>query len=138
MRHRVLWTIGLLIVLTTSVAAVDLYHYWQPWASVHTGSNNTAGGVYGYWSGFGSVFPWSMDTAAALWVIAWHHIKSKSCHVAGCWRIGSLPVGNYRVCKRHHMEATGAHVSVEHLKVIHHLHKRKRLLDAGYKTKDES
>jgi hypothetical protein len=142
MRHRVLWTIGLLIVLTTSVAAVDLYHYWQAWAAYETGSRNTAGTPpnYNYWSGFGSVFPWSMTLFAGVWSFVYQNAKHKNCHTRVCWRLGSFPVGDppYTVCRKHHYEATGTQVTIEHLKVIHHLHKRKRLLDAGYKTKDES
>jgi hypothetical protein len=141
MRKILLWVLAFIVLTAACVALAATYRYWQSWLAYETGSANSSSVVpnYNYWSGFGSVFPWSMDTAVALWIIAWHHIKARNCHVHGCLRIGSLPVGDppYLVCKKHHWEVTGAKIDVQHLKVIHHLHKRKRLLDAGYTTKAE-
>ena len=136
LKFWLLLALALVLLTALCVAGVDLYHHWQPWISMHTGSNNVSGGTYGYWSGFGSVFPWSMDTAVALWIIIWHHVKRMNCHTERCWRIGTLPVGQYKVCKKCHKEATGSTVTMEHLKLHHHLANRKRLLDAGFTVQD--
>lgn len=139
MRRILALTAAVLACIAGTAALVAYYRYWQSWASYETGSRNTAGTPpnYNYWSGFGSVFPWGMGILTGMWTRVYQNARSRNCHTHGCWRLGSYPVGDYTVCKRHHREVTGAKVDVAHLKVHHHLHRRKRLLDAGYKTKDE-
>lgn len=136
--RRLLWVAGFILLTFLGVTAVFLYHDWQAWATHYTGADDTAGPIYGYWSGFGSVFPWSLDTVVALWVIVWHHYKRMQCHEEKCWRIGTLPVGQYTVCKRHHHEATGDRLTIEHLRFHHKIATRKRLIDAGFKPGDMS
>lgn len=134
-----IWVIlGFILVAAVSVTLVDLYHGWQPWVAMHTGSasGNESNGYYAYWSGFGSVFPWSMEMVFGIFLFTYHNWRHKNCHQHGCWRVGSHPVGEYSVCKRHFEEASGHKVTAEHLKLAHHLHSRKKLRDAGYHHED--
>jgi hypothetical protein len=106
------------------------------WLWIHTGTGNEPGSYYGFFSGFGSDLG---EYVIILGVMTglYHLVKRNNCHAHGCWRVGSFPVGDYRVCRVHHAEITGTEkMDIERLKVVHHLHKRKRLLDAGYKTSD--
>jgi hypothetical protein len=111
-------------VITGIAVAVVLalfYPGWQHWIALHTGSlnNSSTPPNYNYWSGFGSVFPWSMGVVTGLWVYVWQHTKKSNCHTHGCWRIGSYPVGDYRVCKKCHLEVKGTHPTIEHLRSVH-------------------
>jgi hypothetical protein len=120
-------------VLTVLVEDVAPIHNWVLHVS---GADDVSGPEYGWWSGFGSVFPWSMGILVGIWT---HTIKmalKNNCHTHGCWRDGSYPVGDYKVCKRCHFKITGGHPTIESLKVHHHFAQRKRLRDAGYPTKD--
>lgn len=109
--------------LTTLLTAVLIVFYsgWQHWLAVHTGSLNTSGTPpnYNYWSGFGSVFPWSLGILAGLWTYVYQHTRVINCHTHGCWRLGSYPVGSYKVCKRCHKRVTGKHPTIEHLREVH-------------------
>ena len=107
--------VGLIIVVL-----IQFYPVWQHWIAYETGSSNTQGTAhdYNYWSGFGSVFPWSMGTLGSLITLIWVHTKKANCHTHKCLRIGSYPVGDYKVCKKHHLEVTGTHPTVEHIQ--HH------------------
>ena len=140
MRRFWLWAASTLGVLAASIALVAFYKYWQSWAAYETGSRNSSGTPpnYNYWSGFGSVFPWGMGALVILARLTYQHAKATNCHTHGCWRIGSLPVGQYKTCRKHHAESTGAKVDIEHLKVHHRLANRKRLRDAGYNTNEET
>lgn len=128
------WTLGTFSLLFLIVFAVQYYTTWQHWLAYATGSYNTPGVAHNYNSFSGSLSDVGEITlATAALGILYHILKRNNCHTHGCWRIGRLPVGDYRVCKRHHHEATGAKVDMDHLQFIHRLHQRKRLLDAGFK-----
>jgi len=135
MRARVwlLWILAFaaLTLISVSVEYIMPVHNWVLHIS---GSDDVSGPEYGWWSGFGSVFPWSVNTVVAFWILIWHHMRKNNCHMHGCWRIGTLPVGDppYMVCKKHHFQATGHKVTLEHLKFHHKLSTRKKLLDAGF------
>jgi hypothetical protein len=116
-----------------SAEYVGPFHAWVLHIS---GADDVAGPEYGWWSGFGSVFPWSMGILAGIWTHTVQNAWRNKCHTHGCWRIGTLPVGDYKVCRKCHLKATGAHVTIEHLKVHHHIHNRARLRAAGYPAKD--
>lgn len=113
------WLLGFAALTFAIVTAIWMYHNWQGWATHYTGADDTSGPIYGYWSGFGSVFPWSLDTVVALWVIIYHHVKANNCHVHRCWHVGSLPAGQYKVCKRHHEEIVGEKPTVESIRRHH-------------------
>jgi hypothetical protein len=113
---------GIAVVVAVAVVAlIAFYPVWQHWAAVRTGSSNTPGTPpnYNYWSGFGSVFPWEVGFIIGTLTFAYQHGKKTNCHTHGCWRIGSYPVDNYRVCKRCHYRVTGTHPTVEHLQGRH-------------------
>lgn len=113
--------VPVLLVAVVAIVLVVYYPSWQPWAAVHTGAagGQEAGGAYAYWSGFGSVFPWSMGVLAGVFAFGYQHSKRANCHTHGCWRIGSYPVGNYKVCKRCHHLVKDTHPTIEHLKSVH-------------------
>jgi hypothetical protein len=106
------------IVVFITVTAVYWYHTWQPWAAIHSGSasGHESEGFYAYWSGFGSVFPWELGIISGVLGLVYQHGRKANCHAHGCWRIGSYPAGDYRVCKKHHYEVHGTHPTIEHLK----------------------
>jgi hypothetical protein len=110
-----------LLTVALIVSAVYFYHEWQHWLAANTGSENNSSTPpdYNYWSGFGSVFPWSMGILAALLNNGYQAAKRSNCHTHRCWRIGSYPIGDYRVCKKHHFEVKGTHPTVEHLQEVH-------------------
>jgi hypothetical protein len=107
-----------LVIGAIVVALIQFYPDWQHWIAYETGSANTSSSPpnYDYWSGFGSVFPWSMGTLGSLLALIWVHTKKANCHTHKCLRIGSYPVGDYKVCKKHHFEATGSHPTIEHIR----------------------
>lgn len=111
----------LLVGLLTVVILALTYHLWQPWVALHTGSQNNSSTPpnYNYWSGFGSVFPWSMGVFTGIWTSVYQKSRKENCHAHGCWRIGSYPVEDYRVCKKHHNEVKGTHPTIEYLKEVH-------------------
>lgn len=114
-----LLTAGIAVILT--VSAVYFYHVWQHWLAVRTGSLNTSGTPpnYNYWSGFGAVFPWEAGMLAAVWAWVYQHSKHANCHTHGCWRLGSYPVEDYKVCKKCHYKVKGTHPTIEHLREVH-------------------
>lgn len=127
------WIITVVFTVLVCAALVSTYNYWQDWIAQETGSRNTPGTSpnYNYWSGFGSVFPWSMGIIAALVHNGYVNARKSNCHTHGCWRIGSLPVGDYKVCKRCHLLSTGTRVTIEHLQEHHLLHHRAKVAAAG-------
>lgn len=134
---RKLLTIAVIVIAAVTSLTVFYYPQWQHWISYATGSYNVPGLAHNYNAFSGSLGDVSeLGIFIALSTIGYHAYKRNNCHEQHCWRIGSLPVSNYRVCKKHHWQATGSRIDIEQLKVQHHLAKRKRLLDAGYKTKD--
>ena len=130
------WIAVVILTILSCAALAALYKYWQGWLAYETGSRNTGGAPpnYNYWSGFGSVFPWSMGIIAALVHNGYVNARKSNCHTHGCWRIGSLPVGDYKVCRKHHLLTTGTRVTVEHLHEHHLLHHRaKKAMAEGIK-----
>lgn len=61
-------------------------------------------------------------------------IRRHNCHIHGCWRTGSYPVGEYRVCKRHHDDIR-PRTTVSKLKDHHILHIAIRRNQAGFPPK---
>jgi hypothetical protein len=115
------WIIAALAIVGATVfgLSIEMVAPVHAWVLHVSGSDDVSGPEYGWWSGFGSVFPWSLDTLVALWLIVWHHYRTNNCHVKKCPRLGHYPVGQYKVCKKHHAEATGDEVTMEHLKAHH-------------------
>jgi hypothetical protein len=109
------------VVAAAAVVLIATYHRWQPWMAVHTGSaaGQESGSAYAYWSGFGSVFPWEVGFILGTLTFAYQHGKKVNCHTHKCWRIGSYPVDDYKVCKRCHHLITGTHPTIEHLQDVH-------------------
>jgi len=109
--------IGILVCVAV-VLLIVFYGDWQHWMAIHTGSatGQESNGYYAYWSGFGSVFPWSMGILAAILNNGYQAAKRNNCHTHKCWRIGSYPAGDYKVCKKHHAEVHGEHPTIEYLK----------------------
>ncbi len=118
--RRLVVLLALAAVIAT-VSAIYFYHRYQPWLAAHTGtaSGQESGSQYAYWSGFGSVFPWEVGVLAGFLTYVYQHTKKVNCHAHGCPRIGSFPVGEYRVCKKHHHEVTGTHPTIDLLKEVH-------------------
>jgi hypothetical protein len=128
-----------MVLLFGAILAVHFYHVWQHWLAFATGSYNLPGVAhnYNFLSGSGSDIS-ELGILATLALLLAHAVLRNNCHTKGCWRVGSLPVGNppYKVCRRCHFQATGGYVTMEHLKFHHKLHQRKRLIDAGFKPGD--
>lgn len=93
-----------------------VWHWFLHW----TGSDNVSGPWYGFWSGFGSDLGEVTLLGLAVGVV-----KSRNCHVKGCWRLGKHPVSGtpFAVCRRHHPELEHRHIRAEH---VHAAHKRAR------------
>jgi hypothetical protein len=96
------------------------------WMWVHTGTGNEPGSYYGFWSGFGSDLGEYVIIVGLISGI-YHAAKKSNCHTHGCWRIGSHPVGDYKVCKHCHLLSTGTRVTIEHLQEHHLLHHRAKI-----------
>lgn len=135
-RRGAFWSSAAVFLLASALfAGIQDYAIWQHWIATHTGSYNTPGTPpgYNYWSAFGSVFPWSMGLIAAVLQHSYLIARKNNCHTHGCWRVGSLPVGDYRVCRKHHLEVTGKHPTISHLRAHHQLHIRAKLKTADVK-----
>jgi hypothetical protein len=110
---------GLLLAVVLSLGIV-FYHQWQHYVSYETGSYNVSGALHN-----NAAFSGSLSDVSELAIIgvlarsSYQHYKATKCHHEGCRRIGLLPVGNYRVCHKHHLEATGTTVTMDHLKATH-------------------
>ncbi|MGH7722232.1 MAG: hypothetical protein ACRENL_05275 [Candidatus Dormibacteria bacterium] len=63
------------------------------------GLDNAAGAPYLWWSGMGSDLSEVAIIGAVIGLFTRHN-----CHVKGCWRLGTRPVGGttHVVCSRHH------------------------------------
>jgi hypothetical protein len=119
---------------------VHTYHTWQHWLAYATGSFNVSGVAhnYNFFSGSGSDIS-ELGIFSALAVILYHACRHGNCHMHGCWRIGGYPVGDFKVCRKHHAESTGVkHVDIERLKLAHHLHMRSKLINAGFSAGDDN
>lgn len=71
------------------------------------GLTNASGPWYLFWSGiFGDV---------TIFAAVTYHFN---CHVSGCWRMGRLPVGDHKVCRKHHPDPpTHQHILDLHRKL---------------------
>ncbi len=95
---------------------IHLWHVFQHWLAVHTGTVNESGPFYGFWSGFGS----DLGEVALVGGLV-HLARSNTCHQKGCWRIAKHPVGDgtIKVCTKHHPAFEGNVVTAEHVQAAH-------------------
>lgn len=108
--------------------AVVYYHTWQHWLSYATGSYNVPGTPhnYGFFSGSGSDIS-ELGILFTLCLLIYHAYRKGNCHTHGCWRIGSLPNGDYKVCRKCHAATTGVEkIDHEFLRAHHREHARRR------------
>lgn len=75
---------------------IVLAAWWSAfhWVLFASGASNPSGPEYGWWSGFfGDV---TIFAGLAFF------LRSRNCHVKGCWRHGhEVPGTPYRACRRH-------------------------------------
>jgi hypothetical protein len=137
--RRIVAIVATLLAALIAVAVTE-YHTWQHWLAFATGSFNVSGVAhnYNFFSGSGSDIS-ELGIFSALAVILYHACRRGNCHMHGCWRIGGYPVGDFKVCRKHHAESTGVkHVDIERLKLAHHLHMRSKLINAGFSAGDDN
>jgi hypothetical protein len=83
------------------------------WLAHFFGTDNLSGPFYGFWSGVGSDI-----TELGLFGALVAHYRGKTCHVDRCWRLGRHPVGEYRVCRKHH-PAVPDRITAGHIADVH-------------------
>jgi hypothetical protein len=119
--NRVVWLMGLLIVILVLALAIGFIGAFRHWFALHTGTIHGGPDVYyNFWSGFGSDLG-EATLISAVSVGVYAGVRKVNCHTKGCWRIGHHPLEGtpYILCRHHHPEVPNQGATHEHILAQH-------------------
>jgi hypothetical protein len=119
--NRVVWLMGLLIVILVLALAIGFIGAFRHWFALHTGTIHGGPDVYyNFWSGFGSDLG-EATLISAVSVGVYAGVRKVNCHTKGCWRIGHHPLEGtpYILCRHHHPDVPNHGATHEHILAQH-------------------